>query len=253
MCLLIYKPQNSTPNWGALKEGFLSNRDSAGFAVRHAGSVWTSKAFWTYESFRLAFERFSEHQAVIHFRIATHGGKTESNCHPFDVGHECPWAIEPNKLVVAHNGILPYYNPKQPDVSDTRQFIRSAIGPRVKGGNVRALSDHKTVLELLAKGSRVVTMDYTGDVVILNEDTGVWDGGIWYSNESYKPWGYGAWDDPDSLDRFDYLMPSDIREILRYAKEGYEPSEILLKLQGIETVVKTEDCTVDRKGWTLKS
>jgi len=231
MCLLIFKPKNSTPNWDALREGFKYNPDSAGFAVHHSGSVYTSKAFWDFDSFQKAFERFSNHDAIVHFRIATHGGKTESNCHPFDVGMECPWAIEPNKLVVAHNGVLPYYNPKQADISDTRQFIRAAIAPRIKGSNVRAIQAHQLVLETMAQGSKLVTMDYTGQVTILNESAGIWDSGIWYSNESYVTgYGWDAWDD-EYESRFDYLMPSDIRTIILMSESGMTPDDILNAIQ----------------------
>jgi len=38
----------------------------------------------------------------------------------------------------------------------------------------------------IGKNNKVVILDYKGDFVIFNEQEGVWENGVWFSNETFK-------------------------------------------------------------------
>lgn len=57
--------------------------------------------------------------AAIHWRYGTSGHKNKKNCHPFWVLNE-DWG-DPYDLVIMHNGVLPYRDPKK-EMSDTACF-----------------------------------------------------------------------------------------------------------------------------------
>ena len=85
MCLAIYKPATTTPDWSAYRNGFAVNDDSWGFAVVVDGTLVTRCGIGNFEEFREAFSPYADRQAIIHFRWATHGKKDTGNCHPFMV------------------------------------------------------------------------------------------------------------------------------------------------------------------------
>jgi glutamine amidotransferase len=120
---------------------------------------------------------------MFHSRLGTHGGCGPDNCHPFPVGGD-------ERTVLAHNGILPaMVRPGKGDRrSDTRiaaEDFLPAFGPlRLRRTRLRLerwMTPHNKMV-ILTVDRRFKQQSY-----ILNERSGTWDGGIWYSNDGYLP------------------------------------------------------------------
>ena len=97
MCVAIYKPVGvKTPSLETLFQCWEANPDGAGFALpipdNEKYAFHIRKGFMTWEDFVRAFEKFNladcESDLLIHFRIATHGGISPGNTHPFPITKE---------------------------------------------------------------------------------------------------------------------------------------------------------------------
>lgn len=196
MCLLTYFPEGKQPNAAALKEASRTNRDGFGYAIviPEERRILVNKSM-DFESMLKAFlaDRlfYPNGPALFHHRLATDGVTDTYNVHPFPINND-------KRTVMAHNGIFSQCRPGKDDHrSDTRIVaqsfarhfkLRSARGRRKFGG-------------WMGKYNKVVilTVDpsYGKHGFIINEDQGIWDGGIWYSNSSYVAWvprvSHGGW------------------------------------------------------------
>lgn len=177
MCLAIYKPATTKPDWTAYKNGFEDNPDGWGFAVVSDGELLDATGIGDFEEFRRNFEPFADKQAIIHFRWATHGNKTVENCHPFVHGD----------LALIHNGIVNISTKDDETRSDTYHFMDKVIVPMYERDRDFFLqSEMKYTMELAHSGSKFVLLRSDGEYVIWNEEDGVTEkDGHWYSNTGY--------------------------------------------------------------------
>lgn len=197
MCVAIYKPAGTHLPQNVLEACFRQNDDGGGFAVRLVGPggkpiVHVEKGFFTFAAFWAAWKEYGNaYQAVIHFRIMTHGKIAEENCHPFLVE-----ASNGRTLAVAHNGVLSDFTRLSSEArSDSRAFVETAIGPLYK--KFPNLLKSSPMLPLLERGvgyfNKVVMMENDGTVQILNKLSGyecAFSGErdpVWFSNQSWKP------------------------------------------------------------------
>src|SRR5262249_40587040 len=127
------------------------------------------------------------------------------NCHPFIVGGD-------SRTVLAHNGILP--TTVQPGRGDKRSDTRIAAEDFIPAfGSLRHRRTRLALARWMSPDNKMVilTVDrrFRERAYILNEDAGIWDGGIWYSNTGYRPYVqagryadcYDNWYDP--TDRYE--------------------------------------------------
>ena len=179
MCIAIYKPEGKVISQDILKECYDSNPDGAGFMYAEDKKLHIQKGFFSYGSFYEAFKKHENKQAVIHFRIKTHGKIDTTNCHPFAVN---------SSLAFVHNGVISGFGDS--DHSDTIGFNHGVLQPLVqKWGNLALFQDPmKDLIESRIGYSKLIFLDRHGNHNILNEQKGVWDDGVWYSNTSYKPY-----------------------------------------------------------------
>jgi hypothetical protein len=179
MCIAIYKPEGKIISKATLQECYNSNPDGAGFMYNQNKKLHIEKGFFSFDSFYNAFKAHESKQAVIHFRIKTHGKIDTANCHPFAVN---------NSIGFVHNGVISGYG--DADFSDTVRFNEAILRPLVnKWGNLALFQD--PVIELIESRigySKLVFLDRHGNHKIMNESKGQWDDGVWYSNSSYKPY-----------------------------------------------------------------
>ncbi len=199
MCLALYKPAGVEVNWSALKEGMSSNRDGAGFAVVSNGQLIVEKGFFVYEDFRKALEPFAECAAMVHFRMATHGDKNKSNCHPFDLRDfpipEGKEDKERTAVAVIHNGIFYDAASDQKQWSDTWHVCRDILHP-IWTDHDKAFGRPEIVAlgdKFVGTGNKLVFLYADGEFAIWGEKNGHWNAGIWYSNHSYEDY---RWSDP---------------------------------------------------------
>lgn len=179
MCIAIYKPEDKILSLATLKECYTSNPDGAGFMYAENKKLHIEKGFFSFQSFYDAFKKHETKQTVIHFRIKTHGKIDTTNCHPFAVN---------NAIGFVHNGIISGFG--DANHSDTIGFNQSILQPLVsKWGNLALFQD--PIIDLIEGRigySKLVFLDRHGNHKIMNEHKGSWDDGVWYSNDSYKPY-----------------------------------------------------------------
>lgn len=179
MCLAIYKPADTAPDWNAYENGHDANNDSWGFAAVVNGKIVTNCGLGKFEEFREAFEPYADKQAIIHFRWATHGNKDEANCHPFMVA---------DNLAMIHNGVIHIQCSVNQSMSDTWHFNELVLKPmHDRDPDFYTRSDVIFTQELAHAGSKFVFLRADGDFGIWNASDGEWEkDGHWYSNDSYE-------------------------------------------------------------------
>lgn len=210
MCLLTYFPAGVMPDCSALLNGAFVNNDGHGFAIVAGDRLIVRKGFDAerlVDTFDTLRREHSDGPALFHSRFATHGERSLDNCHPFPVGGD-------PRTVLAHNGVLPtIVQPGKRDPrSDTRitaeEFV-PLFGPLRLRRVRRQFERWMTTDNLMV----VLTVDrrFKQRAYILNEQSGIWDGGIWYSNDGYLPpertrwwtpyepdWDWPAWSQHDA-------------------------------------------------------
>ena len=179
MCLAIYKPQNKKVIKSEMETAWESNDDGAGFAYPYKGKVIIEKGFMTFNSFWNAIEPHMDKPMAIHFRWSTHGLVDENNCHPFAITDE---------LAMIHNGVISGIDITDKEKSDTRTFVDDYVKPIHKGDKKFIYSDYgkRTLQACIGSGSKLVFIDKKANYVIVNEEAGEWQDGVWYSNNSHK-------------------------------------------------------------------
>ena len=178
MCIAIYKPAGKTISRSRLRRCWDRNPDGGGFALPDGkGGITVHKAM-TWDEFDQAWSKdaYSDQPMVIHFRMATHGKVNTHNCHPHRVHDD---------LVVAHNGIIEAMTPYATEQdSDTVAFVNRVLAD-IPTPDI--FTDGMTeMLDAFIGSSKLVFLDGSGRVSIVGESKGLWDGGIWYSNTSYR-------------------------------------------------------------------
>ena len=175
MCIIAYVPKDKTVNEETITNMFQNNPDGAGLLYVDGDTL---KTFKTFDLFKLLdmYEYVKAHfdtDIIIHCRIGTHGGKTMENIHPFMVNEN---------LGFVHNGIISSM-PSDVHKSDTRMFNELIL---------QKLPDNfifdEAIKELIGgyiTSSKLAFMDSFQNVAIINEDKGVWNQGVWFSNTTY--------------------------------------------------------------------
>jgi len=177
MCIAIYKPENQVISKASLERCFEANPDGAGFMFAEDNKLHIHKGYFKFKSFYKAYKKHETKQALVHFRIKTHGKTDKTNCHPFLVN---------DGLGFIHNGIISGYGDDK--LSDTIQFNNAILKKIVKKHGSMGLFDDpmQELIENVIGYSKLVFLDKKGNFNIMNEDKGHWHNKVWYSNSSYK-------------------------------------------------------------------
>jgi glutamine amidotransferase len=185
MCLLITQEKGSSIEEQKLQNAYDNNNDGAGYCFVKNGKIEIKK-YRNFKKFHKAYKRDvkaygKETNFIVHFRIGTHGQSEGTlNVHPFKVR---------TGLVFAHNGMIG--KARKDDIySDTQTFNQDTLSQLPDGFHLN--KGMQTLMAEYIGASKLAFLDLTGDTTIINEHMGHWDGGIWYSNESYKD-SYGSY------------------------------------------------------------
>lgn len=182
MCLAIFKPAGVEMKEDYLHSGWVHNSDGGGFAFIKDGKVEVSKGYTTWKDFWDAYQEaefmFSDSPFLIHFRIRSQGDRSVENTHPF--------VIEGGIGALIHNGTLvgtgSVYGTGK---SDTALFVEK-FGRALTFENVE--ENLKGLENAIGPGNKFAILYPDGRHHIVNKMRGTEEDGVWYSNQSYKPW-----------------------------------------------------------------
>lgn len=208
MCVAIYKPQNvDLPSLETFKKCWNTNPDGAGVMYENeptAKYCYTiRKGFMTFSDFEKVYNELKtqkEKAMFFHFRIATHGGVTAGNTHPFPISQDITLLQHTYVLsnnVMIHNGVLPI-TPRLDTISDTAELaIRLS-----KNGLHKNLKAVKNLFEGFIGTNKIAIANERG-IVLLGEWIEI--EGVYFSNENWKsPKIYTAWNFQNYYDYDDY-------------------------------------------------
>jgi hypothetical protein len=214
MCIIAAKPAGiPLPDRTRIQNMWNGNDDGAGFMYVENGKVRIEKGFMKYKDFITAFDKMTQRldptatPIVMHFRITTHGGTCPENCHPFPITDNIG-ALKKLKtsadIGIAHNGIIPI-EPRK-GISDTMEYTATQLAPLKKALPRFYENQHAMLMVKNAIGSKMAFLTKEGGIYTIGDF--IEDGGILYSNSSYKydsrayayNYGYyGGWGSYDSF------------------------------------------------------
>lgn len=193
MCIICVKPSKiALPDHEILKNMWDSNPDGAGMMYVKKNRVIIEKGFMSFKTLEARLKSL-EHEIdivktpmILHFRIGTHGGNTPENTHPFPITDSIP-ALKKLRIEtpigIAHNGII-HITPRDSKISDTMEYIASQLAPLHRGVPDFYRNKHLMQMVQNAIDSKMAFLTKDGEIYTIGEF--LKDGGIMYSNSSYK-------------------------------------------------------------------
>ena len=187
MCIAVVCNTGHSLTNEQLLRGWNRNRDGGGFAYVNANDeLVINKGYLVYQEFEEAYRKAAEDFSatspfLVHMRIGTSGFNNSNNTHPFLIQNEG----QPDGAMI-HNGVLftptgEWRGPAEDTYSDTRvvvEALKTVLGLedvlRAKEGIGRAIGS----------GNKFAFLYANRETVIVNESSGYWADGIWYSNNS---------------------------------------------------------------------
>lgn len=168
MCQIIYVKKNKKVNLEHLDQAQKVNKDGYGVMWFEDNEVKVFKTM-KYNRFKQIIKTLTPFEKVLHLRNTTRGATNIQNAHPFNVGYG----------YMMHNGTIGTMYAKD-GKSDSQQLAKMITDA--------GIYDFEGSGELLKQIvgttiNRLVFMNLDGEVTIINENLGVWEKGIWYSNE----------------------------------------------------------------------
>jgi len=181
MCIIAVLPKGEKIEKNTFKTMWNNNPDGGGYMFAYKGKIYVKKEMKLkplWKQFEKDRTTHPDTNFVLHFRIGTSGFCNLDNTHPFRIT---------DNLYFCHNGILSNFEKKGSDASDTRHFNAEILQPLLTGQE--HLIKNFAIQQMLGSyitGSKFAILNHLGDVVIINEQAGQYDGKIWYSNGNYK-------------------------------------------------------------------
>lgn len=188
MCIAIIKFADSPlPTLEQLQNCANTNSDGAGLCYPTTnGKIQIVKGLQSAEEVHdfLQTQDFTKVPMMLHFRIGTHGVKNgPKHTHPFPIGQSTEKMEELVHLcssAVMHNGIMGKFGYDKA-ISDTMAFARDALPAILK---MPASARDAVLSDVLGTYNKIAYMSSNGTIT----KVGTWieDGGLLWSNQSYK-------------------------------------------------------------------
>lgn len=198
MCIVIVKKQDiDIPSEDILRNCFTHNPDGSGYMYIRNGKVNIRKGFMKFKGLKKALrhENFNKDDIVIyHFRIKTHGSKSQSNCHPFPVSSKTEDLKSLSIIAdygIAHNGMIDIKE-DTPDIlsidniSDTMIFIKDILSNPSIIDNIYSNTAIQQLVLKFTEGSKIALLSKEGKILMLGGFIDDKDTGLLFSNDSYK-------------------------------------------------------------------
>lgn len=196
MCVIAYKAKNvKFPSKSRIREMWEANSDGAGIMWRgnEDNKIYFVKGFMQLKKLEKWIKKnrkwLNDVECALHFRITTHGGTMEGNCHPFvcDINTDSHLLSGSADCVLMHNGVLPVI-PRSKDISDSAE-----LALRI-GSFEDPMLAMDCIGEFVSASNRVIVMSKNDTKFYGGKWVSVEDDGILYSNDyfNYKSWGIGS-------------------------------------------------------------
>lgn len=183
MCLAIVKPAGIALPEDHIRQGWQYNNDGGGYGFVTGGRAQIRKGFMKLKEYMEAYkadaEKHPDSAFLLHFRIGTDGALGPENTHPFRT----------DDGILIHNGVLSGTGSQRGvGPSDTALFVDMFKSDL----SYDFVLKNKMAWDAATWGSKLAILYDDGRYQIINETSGMWVDGVWYSNSSYKPYGTGA-------------------------------------------------------------
>lgn len=178
MCVAVVRPKGQVLTEAVLKACWDANRDGAGFAYIKEGKTEIDTGHMTFDAFMQKYQPIADqygadHAMLVHFRIRSAGNIATTNCHPFPV----------KGGAMIHNGTLFRPSTKHGTKSDTNVFCEQ-LYDKLTLENVDKIKGN--LKSLIGTYNKLAFLYDTGDYRIINEDSGIYRNGSWFSNSYWE-------------------------------------------------------------------
>jgi hypothetical protein len=221
MCLLVTQSKSSpvlSDAW--LTDFYDANSDGVGVMFANGGDLVIKKIIPKNAGEFIQFYRadIQGRDCAFHLRMRTHGEIDLINCHPYEVLNRAEHGID---LWLMHNGVLSTGNRANVKMSDTWHYINDYLKPMLSGNPDFAFHPafKALVADHIGGSNKFVLMDNEGRQVVINQDEGVYWGGLWLSNTYAWSASKSAGDKPVSPKRAKKQVKEmpEVRSIYKYS------------------------------------
>lgn len=194
MCIIVAKKSGvNIPKKAILKNCFTNNPDGAGFMYSLHNKTIIKKGYTDFETFyndlmqAQKIHNLYNKNVVLHFRIATSGGKTPAKTHPFILtNNEAALNsidIQANAPGIAHNGVLSQFTYNKL-LSDTQNYIKDFLY------NIYKVNKHfynnKYINAIINQSLNTSKLAIIDGAKLITYGKFTEEDGILYSNDTYK-------------------------------------------------------------------
>jgi predicted glutamine amidotransferase len=170
MCLITINTPETTFTNDWLLDFYDHNQDGLGVMYAEGGTLFIEKFVPKTEKSVLNFyhTHVQGKQAVVHWRMRTHGATDMANAHPYEVLNMKEHGID---LWMMHNGVLSGVNADQKHMSDTWHFIRDTMRPMLAAfpDLLKNTAFIELVEERIGSSNKLVFLDNWGNTTVINE------------------------------------------------------------------------------------
>jgi predicted glutamine amidotransferase len=168
------------PDDETLERCWQRNKDWGGFMYVHEGRIVIEKFSLMKDMIKALKDAHAlygnDSPFVFHMRLATNGAVNMENTHPFRVGQN---------YAFAHNGVITKYSSDK-SKSDSRVFGETILRKLLYRDWILNDTVKKMMEEYIDTYNKVIILSANKEVMILNENQGTNDKGIWWSNAGFK-------------------------------------------------------------------
>lgn len=175
MCLIIYKPAKKQFDLDLLETAWKMNPHGGGYMYSENNKLCIEKGYFNKNAFAKDLLTLEEKDIVVHFRYSTAGKINLNNCHPFDIG---------KNVGMVHNGTISDIKITNKEMSDTWHFAKEMKKLSDSLGDDFFMQEEisECLKKIIGKTNKLVFMNNTGKINIINDEEGTYLDGIWYSN-----------------------------------------------------------------------
>lgn len=180
MCIAIFKPAGVDIPIAHLSQGWICNPDGGGYGFNVDGKAVIRKGYMKLKDFLASYNAdvaaHPESNFLVHFRIRSMGAKGQENTHPYQI----------EKGILIHNGTLTGTGARGSDGPSDTQLFADRFSKNLDFDLIQ--NNKEKWNQALSSSNKIAILYDDGRYQILNEGSGVWQDGVWYSNRSFVSW-----------------------------------------------------------------